>query len=134
MWIVGGRLGKRCVTGTEIAVDLVSGNVVETVGAIAAVPEQPSAPSRLEQGKGSPHVGLDEGLRAEDRAIDVGLGGEVDDRVDVVIAEYAMDELTIANITLDQLATLPYLEAVYDRQFAATRVVIFKIRYEGDRS
>ncbi len=36
-------------------------------------------------------------------------------------------------ITLDQLATRPYLERVYDRQFAAARVMIFKVRYEGDR-
>jgi hypothetical protein len=31
------------------------------------------------------------------------------------------------DVTLDQLAAHPYLEPVYDRQFAETRVVIFKI-------
>jgi hypothetical protein len=37
------------------------------------------------------------------------------------------------DITLDQLAALPYFEPVYDRQFSTTRVMIFKVRYEGDR-
>ena len=36
------------------------------------------------------------------------------------------------DITLDQLATRPYFERVYDRRFAAARVMIFKVRYEGD--
>jgi hypothetical protein len=35
-------------------------------------------------------------------------------------------------ITLDQLATRPYLVPVYDRTFEDTRVMIFKVRYEGD--
>jgi hypothetical protein len=36
------------------------------------------------------------------------------------------------DLTLDQLASRPYLQPVYDRQFARTRVMIFKIRYEDD--
>jgi hypothetical protein len=35
------------------------------------------------------------------------------------------------DITLDQLAARPHLEPVYDRQFAAVRVMIFRVRYEG---
>jgi hypothetical protein len=37
------------------------------------------------------------------------------------------------DITLDQLAARANLEPVYDRQFPEARVMIFRIRYEGDR-
>lgn len=36
------------------------------------------------------------------------------------------------DLTLDRLASVPCLERVYDRQFPETRVVIFKVRYEGN--
>lgn len=38
------------------------------------------------------------------------------------------------DLTLDALASHPNLEPVYDRQFASTRVMIFKIRYQDDPS
>lgn len=37
------------------------------------------------------------------------------------------------DITIDRLAARSYFEVVYDRQFPEARVVIFRIRYGGDR-
>lgn len=49
----------------------------------------------------------------------------------VVATSYPMYQAP--DITLEQLATRPYLEPVYDRQFVSARVVIFKVRYEGEQ-
>ena len=86
-----GRL-HRPTAGLEVAVDLV-GRDLDVARAVRARP--------LEQGHRPEHVGVHELLRAEDRAVDVGLGGEVDDRVAAVsrprdgfgVGDVADDEL-----------------------------------------
>ena len=55
----------------------------------------------LEQDVGPEDVGLDEGVGLVDRAIDVGLGGEVDDRVAAV--DRPRDRVAIGDVGLDEL-------------------------------
>ena len=47
----------------------------------------PVLPRRLEQGRGADDVGLDERAGAVDRAVDMGLGRDVDDRIWLVRAD-----------------------------------------------
>ncbi len=66
----------------------------------------------LEQDVRPEHVGLDEVGRAEDRAVDVRLGGEVDDGVaalaglrdDVGVADVALDESDVAAVEVRRVA------------------------------
>ena len=82
---VAGRLGRRVGrggverrglgegAGLDRAVDLVGGDLQVAADAELA--------GGVEQGAGADHVGAGEGVLVVDRAVDVGLGGEVDDRV-----------------------------------------------------
>src|SRR3546814_9962348 len=47
-------------------------------------------------------VGLHEGARAVDRAVDVALGGEVDHRVGPVLGQQAVDQVAVADVALDE--------------------------------
>jgi hypothetical protein len=60
--------------------------------------------SRLEQHIGAVDVGGDELARRLDRAVDVGLGGEVDDRIATLHG--GPDGLAIRDVGLDQLEAL----------------------------
>ena len=53
---------------------------------------------RLQQREGAHHVGAREGERIDDRAVDVALGRQVDDRVDVVPGEEAPQGLEVAYV------------------------------------
>jgi len=53
---------------------------------------------RLEQLERAEHVGLHERVGAVDRAVDVGLGREVDDRVRAVAREQVGDERAVADV------------------------------------
>jgi hypothetical protein len=57
----------------------------------------------VEQDSGADDVGLDENGGAEDGAIDVGFGGEMDDRIDGVVAKERIEEGAIGDVTLDEL-------------------------------
>ena len=58
----------------------------------------------LEQDEGAEDVGLDELAGGLDRAVDVGLGGEVDDRVAAV--ERRRDRVAVGDVGDDQLEAL----------------------------
>ena len=47
-------------------------------------------------------VGLDEGVGALDRAVDVRFGGEVHDGVDALLAQQLLDQRGIADIAVDE--------------------------------
>ena len=78
---LGRRVGRGGVerrglgegAGLDRAVDLVGGDLQVAADAELA--------GGVEQGAGADHVGAGEGVLVVDRAVDVGLGGEVDDRV-----------------------------------------------------
>ena len=59
-------------------------------------------PSRLEHGLGPDHVGPEEQPRIEDRQGVVRLGGEVDDRVDLLATEGLFGRVGVADIPPDE--------------------------------
>ena len=75
---------------------------METVRPPAAFVE-PGRLGRLQQAVGADHVGGDECIRPGDRAVDVALRGEVDDRVDPPALDQLGDEIGMADVALDQL-------------------------------
>ena len=62
----------------------------------------PGVAGRLEHGLGPEHVGPEEPARVEHGQAVVGLGGEVHDRVDLVLAEGLEGELAVADVAVDE--------------------------------
>ena len=60
----------------------------------------------LEQAHRPEHVGVHELLRAEDRAVDVGLGGEVDDRV--AAGSRLRDGVGVGDVPVEELVLDPF--------------------------
>jgi len=60
------------------------------------------APGGLGQGLGAEHVGLEEPGRIEDGQAVVGLGGEIDDHVDLVLGQGLADAFEISDVPLDE--------------------------------
>jgi hypothetical protein len=106
--VVSGGLGRRVgqvkvgdVLGelplrTERPVDLVGRNVDELEGVTTpGVETSQVRPRRLEQDGGTQDARFEEGLRAADRAADMGLGREVDDGRRPIFGELPRDLLSI---------------------------------------
>ena len=62
----------------------------------------PVTPCRLEEDEGADDIGLDKGSGAVDGAVDVTLGGKVDDGPRPVLPQEGRDELPVTYITLDK--------------------------------
>ena len=60
------------------------------------------APGLLQQNLGAENIGPDEDLRPVDGAVHVGLGGKMDHRVDLLLAEQPRHQRRIADISLDE--------------------------------
>ncbi len=69
----------------------------------AAAPIEPCRLRGLQQAVRADDVGHHERIRTGDRAIDMALGGEMDDRVDRMIGNDAADQLGIADVADDEL-------------------------------
>src|SRR5215216_7944873 len=104
--MVGGRLGGgvgrvgpvRALLGKvalrpQRSVYLVRGDVQKAEGVVFPLFEDaPVGERNLEEFVGLGHVGLHKGLRAVDGAVDVRLGGEVDDGRGTILGEQAVDQ------------------------------------------
>src|ERR687889_1558635 len=104
--MVGGRLGggvggvgpERALLGKVAlrphrAVHLVRGDMQETEGVVVLPFEgAPVGERGLEEFVGLDHIGLYKGLWTVDGAVDVRLGGEVDDGRRTMLAEQAVDQ------------------------------------------
>jgi len=100
--VVRGFFGEVALL-SQRAKDLVGAHMVEEhIVAQGAVGVFPGITGHIEEGVGAHDVGAHEGFRAEDGAVDVALGGEVDDRVDLVLGKEALDEGAVADVTLDK--------------------------------
>ena len=86
------------VSTDEVYGSIDSGSFTETS------PLDPDLADGVEQGAGADHVGAGEGVLVVDRAVDVGLGGEVDHRVDA--RHRLADDLRVLDRALDQLGPL----------------------------
>ena len=78
----------------DVAVDLVGRDLEE------ARRDASRRPARLEQDVDADDAGAQERLGVEDRAVDVRLGGEVDDRVGV--GDERPDDLRVGDVALDE--------------------------------
>ncbi|MCY1178869.1 hypothetical protein D9M73_192420 [compost metagenome] len=72
----------------------------------------------FQQAEGADDVGFDEVFRAVDRAIDVGLGGEVDDGAWLVLLEQTCDQLSVADVAVHEDVALVALQAAQGLQVA----------------
>ncbi|MOA17904.1 hypothetical protein D3C78_1381820 [compost metagenome] len=61
---------------------------------------QPVAACRFQQGVGADDIGLDEGCRAVDGAVDVGFGGQVHHGIRSMLAEHPFDFGAVADVDL----------------------------------
>ena len=95
-------LGERRVVGPEGAVHLVGGDVVEAERPRRPRPAQTSARAAFEQLVRADHVGVDERVGTVDGAVDVRLGGEVDDRVELCSASSRSTRSAVADVALDE--------------------------------
>ena len=80
------------LAGRHVAVDLVGADLEE--------PPELRPSRRFEQHPGAPDVGLDEGTGVEDRAVDVRLGGEVDDGVG--LRDERLDDVGVGDVALHE--------------------------------
>jgi hypothetical protein len=81
-------LGEGRSAGRERAVDLVGRDVEKAECGLFRLRQlRPVLLGAVEEAERAGDVGLDEGLGRIDGAVDVGLGGEVDDGVDRVLGE-----------------------------------------------
>lgn len=97
MWIEGSGLGEEAV-GAESAIDLIGGDLVEADERL--VPR--SGEGSMQESLRTEDIGSKEDLRVIDGAVDVGLGGEIDDVVDVETLEKAMDKGGISDVAMDE--------------------------------
>jgi hypothetical protein len=75
---------------------------------------------RLQQSERPHDIGLNEWFRPEDRTIDMGLGGEMNDRVDPIPTQQVVNQRTIPDIPLNE--GVPLGSRHVDKILGPTRV------------
>lgn len=101
--LVRAFLVPRGISGGESAVNLVGRNVEETKRAFPGLRELgPVGLHAVEQAEGADDVGLEKGLGGIDGTVDVGLGGEIRDGVDLVLGEELGHEGGVADIAVGE--------------------------------
>ncbi len=98
-----GWLDALGVRHLESAVDLVGGDVVETLALELLRQALPVEFGGLEEAEGAHHVGLREGEGVLDGAVHMALGGKVDDAVDVLVLHQLVDTVEVADVHTDEL-------------------------------
>ena len=109
IWRVGRGLAEGRVVRPQRTVYLVGRDVVEAVGLARALVE-PGILGRLQQAVRADDVGGHERVRTRDRSVDMALGGEVDDRVDVPAVDQFGDEIGVADVADDELHAVQPVE------------------------
>ncbi len=85
----------------ETPVDLVGGDVKKAEACRPPSPV-PLPEACLEKPKGPHHVCLDKGLRPDNGAVHVGLGGEVHHAVEVLLCKQAVEQSRIPDVAVDK--------------------------------
>jgi len=110
--LVGVLLGEGWLTGLEAAIDLVGAYVQEAKGGLLGRGQRrPVAAHGLEQLVGALHIGLDEGARAVQRAIDVAFGGEVEHGARPALGQQALHQGSVADAAVHELVPRIGLQA-----------------------
>jgi len=101
--IVGGGLGEGRIAGAEGAEHLVGRDMVEAESVPARGGQAgPVIAGGFEQDESAGNVGVDEVARPVDRAVHMGLGGEMHDEVGLVGGEELAHRRGIGDIGADQ--------------------------------
>ena len=64
---------------------------------------EPDRGGGLEQAVGADDIGFDKGVGAGDGAVDVALGGEMDDGVDEMAAQQLLGQRLVANVAMHEM-------------------------------
>src|SRR5665213_2468195 len=100
---IRGGFAESCRVGIQRAIDLVRRYVQEAKPvARSGVFAAPPFLDGIDQREGGDDVGVDERRRAMDRAIDMRLGGEVDDRARPVLREESGDQRAVADVAVHE--------------------------------
>src|SRR5262245_28032692 len=100
------RLGERGRPGCQAAVHLVGADVQEAKAlAFTAGKGLPIHPCGLQQVKRAFDVGSHEGRGSVDAAVDMALGGEVDERARPMLSKQSIDQLAVTNVTAHEAVT-----------------------------
>ena len=103
----------------QVAEDLVCRDVVETEPRpVLAGHATPVLERCRQQAEGADDVGLDKGRRSVDRAVDMALCGQVDHRVDRLLAQQRRDCRGIADVGLHEAVVRVVLDLPKRRQIA----------------
>ena len=98
-----GRLDARGMGQLEGAIDLVGGDVVEPFPLVFLGQGLPIEFRGLQQAERAHDVGLGEGERVLDAAIDMGFRREVDDAIDLLVLHQLVDAVEVADVHPDEL-------------------------------
>src|SRR6266481_5248628 len=99
--IVGGGLAESWIVGAERSVDFVGGDVEETErGAINFRKRQPIGACFFKQTECAVDIGADEIIGTVDGAVDVALGGEVNNGARLFAPQQVAQEITIDDVAL----------------------------------
>ena len=100
--LVFGLLGEERAIKLQCSVHLIGGDMVEAFALISFGQRLPIDLCGLEQREGAQHVGLGEGEGVAYGAVDMALGGEMDDAVDVVLLHETEHGVEVADVGLDK--------------------------------
>ena len=98
-----GRCNSLRVSHLQRAVNLVSRNVVKPLALEFLRQRLPIQFCSLQQRQSTHHVGLGEGERVFDGAVNVALSGEVDDAVDLLVLHQLVERIKVADVHPDKL-------------------------------
>jgi hypothetical protein len=116
--IVGRGLGEEAGLAQR-SEHLVGGDVVKAEPALRLVVETPPVfEGRRQHDRGPDHVGVDEGRRSVDGAVDVGLGRQVGDHVRAIVAQSLRHRFAIADIHPAEAVALPVVDGAQRREVA----------------
>ena len=107
-----GRLNAFWMRHLQGAINLIGGDVIEAFALVFFRKVLPVEFRSLQQAKRAHHVGLSKCKRILDGTIDMGLGGEVDDAVDLFVLHQFVDAVEVADVHLDELVVLLVLDVL----------------------
>ena len=117
--LVGMGFGESGCVGLQAAVDLVGADMVEAKARLGiGLQAAPVGPGGLEQRERALDVGLHEGARPADAAVDMALGGKVQTSARAVLGEQAVDQRAVTDVALDEVVARIALQAGQVRQVA----------------
>ena len=114
----------------EGAIDFVGTDVVEALIFILLRQALPVKLCGLEEGEGAHHVRLGEGEGILDATIDMALGCEVDDTIDLLVLHKLVERVEVADVHLHKLVIGFVLDVLEVGQVAGVHVILGVLVHE----